>query len=83
MIINRTLARRLWPNGDPLHDQLLIGRTLDPAYDKDPVRQIVGIVGDVRDVAINRPPRPSMYVPAAQLTDGVKSLTLPLLPMRG
>ena len=83
VIINRTLARRLWPNSDPLNDQLLIGRTLDPAYDKDPVRQIVGIVGDVRDVAINRPPRPIMYVPAAQLTDGVKSLTLPLLPMRG
>lgn len=81
VVINETLARRLWPNGDPLNDHLLIGRTLDPAYDKDPVRQIVGIVGDVRDVALNRPPRPIMYVPAAQLPDGVKALCLPLLPM--
>lgn len=80
-IINETLARLLWPNGDPLNDRLLIGRTLDPAYEKDPVRQIVGIVADVRDVALNRPPRPIMYVPAAQLPDGVKALSLPLLPV--
>ena len=80
-IINETLARRLWPNGDPLDDRLLMGRTLDPAYDKDPVRQIVGIVDDVRDVALNRSPRPIMYVPAAQLPDGVKALSLPLLPV--
>jgi putative ABC transport system permease protein len=60
VIINETLARRLWPTGDPLNDRLLIGRTLDPAYDKDPVRQIVGIVGDVRDITLDRPPRPIM-----------------------
>ncbi len=81
LIINEALARRLWRNGDPLNDHLLIGRTLDPAYDKDPVRQIIGIVADVRDVALNRPPRPIMYVPAAQLPDGVKALSLPLLPV--
>jgi putative ABC transport system permease protein len=81
VIINETLARRLWPNSDPLNRRLLLGRTLDPAYDKDPVRQIVGIVGDVRDVALIRPPRPIMYVPAGQLPDGVKALTLPLLPV--
>jgi predicted permease len=80
-IINETLARRIWPNSDPLKDRLLIGRTLDPAYDQDPVRQVVGIVADVRDVALNRPPRPIMYVPAAQLPDGVKALTLPQLPV--
>jgi hypothetical protein len=67
VIINETLARRLWSNGDPLTDRLLVGRILDPAYNKDPVRQIVGIVADVRDVALNRLPRPIMYVPAAQL----------------
>jgi hypothetical protein len=81
VIINETLARRLWSNGDPLTDRLLVGRILDPAYNKDPVRQIVGIVADVRDVALNRPPRPIMYVPAAQLPDGVKALSLPLLPV--
>lgn len=30
VVINETLARRLWPNGDPLNDCLLISHTLDP-----------------------------------------------------
>lgn len=41
----------------------------------------MGIVDDVGDVALNRSPRPIMYVPAAQLPDGVKALSLPLLPV--
>ena len=44
VVSNEILARRLWLNGDPLNDRLLIGRTLDPAYGKDPERQIVGNV---------------------------------------
>ena len=81
IIINETLARLGWPHGDPLNDRLLIGRTMGPEYENDPVRQIVGIVGDVRDLSLNRKPRPAMYVPIAQVPDTVKALTLPLLPM--
>jgi predicted permease len=81
VIINQELARRGWPNSDPLNDRLLVGRTFGPEYDLDPVRQIVGIVGDVRDVGLNRTPRPAMYVPIAQLPEGVKSLVLPILPI--
>jgi hypothetical protein len=47
-IINEAMARRFWHNGDPLHDQLLMGRGIHVAFQQDPVRQIVGIVGDVR-----------------------------------
>ena len=81
VIINQEMARRGWPNSDPLNDRLLVGRTFGPEYDLDPVRQIVGIVGDVRDVGLNRPSRPAMYVPIAQLPEGVKSLVLPILPI--
>lgn len=81
VIINQEMARRGWPNSDPLNDRLLVGRTFGPEYDQDPVRQIVGIVGDVRDVGLNRPPRPAMYVPIAQLPEGVKGLVLPILPI--
>src|SRR5262249_26035094 len=66
-VINEAMARQYWPNSDPLRDQLLIGRAVRPEYEKDPPRQIVGIVGDVRDVALNRNPRPAMYVPISQL----------------
>ena len=81
VIINQEMALRVWPNSDPLNDRLLVGRGFGPEYDLDPVRQVVGIVGDVRDVGLNRPPRPAMYVPIAQLPEGVKSLVLPILPI--
>jgi len=81
VIINQEMARRFWPNSDPLNDRLLVGRTFGPEYDQDPVRQIVGIVGDVRDVGLNRNPRPAMYVPIAHLPESVRSLVLPILPI--
>jgi D-alanyl-D-alanine carboxypeptidase len=81
IIINQAMARLAWPDGDPLNDRLLVGRTMGPEYEKDGVRQIVGIAGDVRDVGLNRRPRPAMYVPIAQVPEGVKALTLPLLPI--
>ena len=70
-----------WPNADPLKDRLLVGRGMRPEYDKDPIRQIVGVVGDIRDARLDATPRPAMYVPAAQLPDGINALNLRLLPI--
>lgn len=80
-IINETMARMVWPHGDPLQDRLLLGRGMRPEYDQDPVRQVVGIVGDVRATGLNRQPRPEIYVPVAQLPDGINALNLRLLPV--
>ncbi len=80
-IINETMARRFWPDGDPLGERLLIGRSLRPEYRDDPVRQIIAIAADVRDQALNKPPRPAMYVPIAQVPDGVTALNVRLLPL--
>jgi len=81
VIINEAMARRYWPGADPLEDRLIVGRGMRPEYDKDPVRQIVGIVGDIRDQFLNVSPRPAMYVPIAQLPDGINSVNLRLLPV--
>jgi hypothetical protein len=81
IIINEAMARRYWPTTDPLNDRLVVGRGVRPDYDVDPVRQIVGIVGDVRDTGLNRNPRPAMYVPVAQVPDGVTALNVKLLPI--
>jgi putative ABC transport system permease protein len=61
-VINQALARRYFPNQDPL------GKTIAFAFPPDRAvpRQIVGIVGDVRDVAMGQDPGPMMYVPFAQ-----------------
>ena len=36
---------------------------------EEPPREIIGVVGDVRDGALNREPNAIMYVPWAQLPD--------------
>jgi putative ABC transport system permease protein len=73
VIINQTMARKYWPKSDPLREQLVIGRGVGPAFAEGP-RQIIGIVGDVRDGALNQDPQPTMYIPFAQVPDGVAAL---------
>jgi predicted permease len=81
VIINQEMARRFWPTGDPLNDRLIVGKGMRPEYDQEPLRQIVGIVGNVRDTGLTRPARPAMYVPMAQEPDGVTALNVRLLPI--
>ena len=61
-IISETLARRYFPNQDPLGRQMKFG--FPPNTNVS--REIVGVVGDVRDVALSKKPGPNMYVPFAQ-----------------
>jgi predicted permease len=81
VIINQDMARRFWPGSDPLGDRLIVGRGMRPEYDNEPLRQVIGIVGNVRDMALTRPARPAMYVPIAQEPDGVTRLNVKLLPL--
>jgi putative ABC transport system permease protein len=80
VIINQTMARRFWPDGDPLNDQLRIGKSMGPEY-QEPARKIIGIVGDVREAGLDREPEPTMYVPVSQIPDGVTALNGRLVPM--
>jgi putative ABC transport system permease protein len=68
-IINQAMARRLWPGSNPLNDQLLTGRGGGPELEEDAPRQIVGIVGDIRQQGLGHDPSPTTYVPLAQLPD--------------
>ena len=61
-VISETMARQFFPNQDPLGKRLIFG--FPP--DGDVAREIVGIVGDVRDVSLSEAPGPMMYVPFAQ-----------------
>src|SRR6185295_508902 len=54
VVINQAMAKRFWPDGDPLRDQIIRG---------DQARQIVGIVGDVHDDLLSREPRINVYEP--------------------
>lgn len=50
IVINESLARRYFPNEDPIGQQLLL--RLDDGVDEDRPRRIVGIVADVKHVGV-------------------------------
>jgi putative ABC transport system permease protein len=60
-IISKSMARIYFPNQNPIGKQLVFGLT-----ESGVARQIVGIVGDVRDAGLGDTPGPIMYVPYTQ-----------------
>jgi predicted permease len=70
-IVNQTLARQFWPNGDALGQQIRFPVLKnDPPYNpaapgSDNWLQIVGIVSDARNDGLRKPVRPAVYVPYA------------------
>jgi putative ABC transport system permease protein len=81
VIIDEAMARKYWPESNPLGKQILIGKGVGPELDNEPPREIVGVVGDVRDNGVNHNPPPIMYVPEAQVADGLTALDNRLAPI--
>lgn len=66
-VIDETMARRYWPNGDALGQQVIMEA---PAKDHQAnaveVRTVVGIARNVRHYKLEEPSRIQVYVPLAQ-----------------
>jgi putative ABC transport system permease protein len=62
-LISETLAHIYFPNQDPIGKRMIFGF---PPNGAAAPREIVGIVGDVRDAALDQESGPMMYVPFAQ-----------------
>jgi putative ABC transport system permease protein len=69
-IVNETLARRLWPRGDPL------GQRLRGGDEKEPWRDVVGVVRDVKYANLTESARGAFYVPMQQRADSPLSLVV-------
>lgn len=69
VILSESMARQYWPNQDPIGQRLLWGKSGSP-------KTIVGIVGDLRDLAVNSTPTPTMFRPFAQLSDAPMTLLI-------
>jgi putative ABC transport system permease protein len=80
MIVNQAFANKYWPKGDPIGQRITTGKGLGPNFD-EPARQIVGIVGDVSENGLKASDDPVMYVPQAQVTDGLTKLANGLIPI--
>jgi putative ABC transport system permease protein len=61
-IVNETMARTYWPNDNAMDKQFKFG----PAAAATPWITVVGVVGDVRQMSLDQPPRAEMYFPYRQ-----------------
>ncbi|MBV9769632.1 MAG: ABC transporter permease [Bryobacterales bacterium] len=78
VIINEAMVKQFWKNGDPLRDQIVIGKGVMREFAAEQPRQIIGVVADSRDGALNRDPYPKMFVPQAQVPDEANALNVRL-----
>jgi len=63
ILISESMAKRFWPNENP------IGKHLTTTFFPDASREIVGIVGDVKDAGLDViDPVATLYVPLGQLS---------------
>lgn len=67
------MARKFWPGADPIGQLIVIAKGYAPGFDEPP-RQIVGIAGDVHDQGLDLDPGPMVYVPLAQVAEGITAL---------
>src|SRR5215472_3826023 len=63
-IVSESLARKYWPNQDPLGKRLKVGA--DPHDEKIPWLSVVGVAGNVRSQGQFAPFIPEIYVPYTQ-----------------
>ena len=70
VMVSDSLARRYWPDQDPLGRRVKWGNK----EFRSPWMTVVGVVGDVRQRGLDTAPPPTIYVPNLQLGDPIKTL---------
>lgn len=75
VLINEALARKCWPNEDPLGQRIMDGNEVGG------VESVVGIVADSHNSGLGRPADPMMMIPIAQVTDGYNAAYANIQPL--
>ena len=65
VIVSETFARQIFPNEDPIGKRIRPG--ISSTEDKPPMREIVGVVGDVRNQNLSTESKKAYYVPQTQV----------------
>ncbi|HEX7317495.1 MAG TPA: ABC transporter permease [Pyrinomonadaceae bacterium] len=69
-VINEAMAKRYFPEEDPIGKRILID------YDQGVAREIVGVTSNVRHFGLDAEPKPEMYVPQYQYESLASYLTV-------
>jgi putative ABC transport system permease protein len=75
VLINEALARKCWPNEDP------IGQHIRDGNEVGGVESIIGIVADSHNSGLGRPADPMMMIPIDQVTDGYNAAYANIQPL--
>ena len=78
VVISQAMARKYWPNANPVGQSIIIGPGLGPDYEAG-VTEIVGVVGDVRE-RLDIDPTPVMYQAPSQVLNAAMALVNRLEP---
>jgi len=69
-IVSETVARAWWKGGSPIGDRIVVGEYGGRQYPEilEAPREVVGVVADVKNLAIDEAQPTTVYVPASQLS---------------
>jgi predicted permease len=69
-IVSETVARAWWKDGSPIGDRVVVGEYRGRAFPEvlEQPREIIGVVADVKNLAIDEAHPTTVYVPAPQLS---------------
>ena len=71
VLVNEAFVRRFWPNENP------IGKRIGSGFQRvQAVREVVGVVADVRHEGLDQSAEPSVFAPHSQAPTGAINLTL-------
>jgi predicted permease len=80
VVINQVMAKKYWKDQDPIGQIIVIGKGLGPQFE-DPPRQVIGVVGSVRENNLGETDSGVMYVPQSQVPEGLTKLANGVLPL--
>lgn len=80
MVVSNAFVKKYFAKEDPVGQRITIGKGAGGEME-DVTRQIVGVVGDVRQNGLNQADSPIMYIPAAQMSDGLTKLGSSVIPL--
>src|SRR5207248_2897137 len=60
-IVTDAFVKQFFPGEDPIGKRIIPDGSVEPG--KKPVREIIGVVGDMHLISLKVPPKPQIYVP--------------------
>jgi predicted permease len=80
LIVNQQFVRNYFKGENPIGQHIRIGAMMGPGFE-DPIREIVGVVGDIKQTGLDTTTPGIMYLPTAQIPDRLTQMGNGLLGM--